>query len=72
LYFRRWPNLNNEQRRVLKIDKQAILDFAQICKKHGVQHFDIVFSGYKRRFFELLFENQGELVKSGKAATSIV
>jgi hypothetical protein len=62
-------NPNNEQRRVLKIDKQAILDFAQICKKHGVQHFELLYSVGIKPILRTSLRTKGELVKSGKLLT---
>jgi uncharacterized protein YbjT (DUF2867 family) len=47
----------------LKIDKHAVLDFAQICKKYGVQHFELLSSvGINADSSNFFLRTKGELV----------
>ncbi|MEZ7500286.1 NAD(P)H-binding protein [Flavobacterium sp. Arc3] len=47
----------------LKIDKQAVLDFAQICKKNGVRHFELLSSvGISATSSNFFLRSKGELV----------
>lgn len=47
----------------LKIDKQAVLDFARICKKNGVQHFELLSSvGISATSSNFFLRSKGELV----------
>lgn len=47
----------------LKIDKQAVLDFARICKKNGVRHFELLSSvGISATSSNFFLRSKGELV----------
>lgn len=47
----------------LKIDKQAVLDFARICKNNGVQHFELLSSvGISASSSNFFLRAKGELV----------
>lgn len=52
----------------LKIDKQAVLDFAIGCKKAGVRHFELLSSvGIDANSFSFFLRSKGELVNEIKA-----
>ncbi|MFK7905027.1 MAG: NAD(P)H-binding protein [Chitinophagales bacterium] len=52
----------------LKIDKQAVLDFAVACKKSGVQHFELLSSvGIDANSSSFFLRAKGELVEEIKA-----
>ena len=52
----------------LKIDKQAVLDFAKACKEAGVQHFELLSSvGINANSSSFYLRSKGELVEEIKA-----
>lgn len=52
----------------LKIDKQAVLDFAKVCKKSGVRHFELLASvGINSKSASFYLRSKGELVDALKA-----
>ena len=47
----------------IKIDKKAVLDFATVCKKNGVSHFELLSSvGINAKSSNLFLRTKGELV----------
>lgn len=52
----------------LKIDKQAVLDFAVACKKAGIQHFELLSSvGINAQSSSFYLRSKGELIEEIKA-----
>jgi hypothetical protein len=51
----------------IKIDKQAVIDFAKACKEHGVQHFQLLASiGIDVKSKSFYLRTKGELVAALK------
>lgn len=52
----------------IKIDKQAVIDFAVACKKAGVQHFELLSSvGVSAQSSSFFLRTKGELIEALKA-----
>lgn len=52
----------------IRIDKSAVLDFAKLCKKNGVEHFELLSSvGINHNSSNLYLRTKGELAEELKA-----